>query len=98
MKRNLNYTLFSLCLTLVCLMVPGLTLQAQNGNEKGFKSLFNGKNLDGWPGNKDSYIAEDGMIVINPEGGGSGGNLFTENQSFNFGRVAQMLFSRRPNP
>jgi hypothetical protein len=53
-------------------------------SEKDFVSLFNGENLDGWTGNKDSYLAENGMIVINPEGGGSGGNLFTEQQFRDF--------------
>ena len=51
--------------------------------EQGFTSLFNGKNLDGWVGNKESYQARDGMIVIDPKGGG-GGNLFTEKEYGNF--------------
>jgi hypothetical protein len=49
----------------------------------GFISLFNGKNLDGWTGNKQSYVAEDGMIVIKPENG-SGGNLYTEKEYSDF--------------
>lgn len=52
--------------------------------EKGFSSLFNGSNLDGWVGNKQSYRAENGMIVVDPQGGGSGGNLFTEKEYDNF--------------
>ncbi len=50
---------------------------------EGFVSLFNGKNLDGWIGNKQSYVAEDGMIVIKPENG-SGGNLYTEKEYSDF--------------
>ena len=50
---------------------------------EGFVALFNGKNLDNWTGNKQSYIAEDGMIVINPEDG-SGGNLYTEKEYSDF--------------
>ncbi len=50
---------------------------------EGFVSLFNGRNLDNWVGNKDSYVAEDGMIVIKPEKG-SGGNLFTEKEYSDF--------------
>ena len=42
---------------------------------EGFAALFNGRNLDNWIGNKESYVAEDGMIVIKPEKG-SGGNLY----------------------
>lgn len=44
--------------------------------EKGFVFLFNGEDLDGWIGNKTSYKAENGMIVIDPKGEG-GGNLYT---------------------
>jgi len=51
--------------------------------EKGFVSLFNGENLEGWIGNKSSYRAENGMIVINPKGEG-GGNLYTENEYGDF--------------
>ena len=51
--------------------------------EQGFSSLFNGKNLDGWVGNKTSYQAEDGMIVIDPDDEG-GGNLFTEKEYGDF--------------
>ncbi len=49
-----------------------------------FVPLFNGKNLDGWVGNKDSYKAIDGMIVVVPNGGGNGGNLFTVDQYSDF--------------
>ncbi len=50
---------------------------------EGFVSLFNGRNLDGWVGNKQSYVAEDGMIVIRPESD-SGGNLYTEGEYSDF--------------
>ena len=56
----------------------------QMKEDTGFKELFNGKNLDGWVGNKDSYKAIDGMIVVDPNGGGSGGNLFTVDQYSDF--------------
>ena len=60
------------------------TSSAQNKSlEPGFTRLFNGKNLDGWVGNKESYRAENGMIVIDPQGGG-GGNLYTEKEYGNF--------------
>lgn len=49
----------------------------------GFVALFNGRNLDGWIGDKVSYVVEDGMIVIRPEKG-SGGNLFTEREYSDF--------------
>jgi hypothetical protein len=50
---------------------------------EGFIALFNGRNLDNWTGNKQSYVAEDGMIVIKPENG-SGGNLYTEKEYADF--------------
>ncbi len=52
--------------------------------DKGFTTLFNGKNLDGWVGNKQSYVVENGVIVVKPDGGGSGGNLFTEGEYSSF--------------
>lgn len=57
--------------------------QAQQNIEKGFTPLFNGKNLDGWVGNKTSYRAEKGKIIVDPKGTG-GGNLFTEKEYSNF--------------
>jgi hypothetical protein len=50
---------------------------------EGFELLFNGKNLDGWIGNKTDYVVEKGVIVIYPDKGGSG-NLFTEKEYANF--------------
>ncbi len=51
--------------------------------EQGFIVLFNGKNLDGWNGDKTSYIAEEGNIVIRPDRRG-GGNLYTEKEYSDF--------------
>ena len=50
---------------------------------EGFVALLNGRNLDNWTGNKESYVAEDGMIVIRPDKG-SGGNLYTEKEYSDF--------------
>jgi hypothetical protein len=60
--------------------LPVRTLQAQ---DEGFTSLFDGRTLSGWIGNKSSYLVKDGMIVIEPQGGG-GGNLYTEKEYGNF--------------
>jgi hypothetical protein len=51
--------------------------------EEGFVSLFDGKSLDQWIGNKSSYLVKDGNLVIEPQGGG-GGNLYTEKEYENF--------------
>lgn len=50
---------------------------------EGFVAVFNGRNLDNWVGNKDSYVAQDGMIVVKPAEG-SGGNLYTEKEYADF--------------
>ena len=50
---------------------------------EGFVSLFNGRTLDNWIGNKQAYVVEEGNIVVKP-GEGSGGNLYTEKQYSNF--------------
>jgi len=50
---------------------------------EGFETLFNGKNLDGWRGNKTDYYAENGELVVNPKMGGHG-NLFTEKEYSDF--------------
>ncbi len=51
--------------------------------KEGFISLFNGKNLDGWIGNKTDYVVEDGVVVIRPKQGGHG-NLYTEKEYADF--------------
>ncbi len=50
---------------------------------EGFESLFNGKNLEGWVGNKTDYYAKNGELVVNPKMGGHG-NLFTEKEYSDF--------------
>ena len=49
----------------------------------GFEALFNGKNLDGWQGNKTDYYAKNGELIVNPKMGGHG-NLFTEKEYSDF--------------
>jgi len=52
--------------------------------ERGFRPLFNGKNLDGWTlvnGKGRGYIVEDGAIVCPVDGGG---NLLTKEQFSDF--------------
>lgn len=66
----------------------GFVAQAQNKLSKeekkdGYVLLFNGKNLDGWMGNKQDYVVEDGTITVKTDQGGSG-NLYTEKEYSNF--------------
>jgi len=50
---------------------------------EGFEALFNGKNLDGWQGNKIDYSAKDGELVVSPKDSGHG-NIFTEKEYSDF--------------
>ncbi len=63
-------------------MSPQVKLNDEEKAE-GFVPLFNGKDLSGWTGATDSYIAEDGKIVIRPREG-SGGNLYTVKEYSDF--------------
>ncbi len=52
--------------------------------ERGFTSLFNGKNLDGWQlvrGRGPGYLVKDGAIICPLDGGG---NLFTAKEYKDF--------------
>ena len=66
----LRFRLVSAILLTVC-----TTLITSTGfaAEKGFKSLFNGKNLKGWEGDTEGYVVENKEIVCKP-----GGNIFTK--------------------
>ena len=50
-------------------------------SESGFKSVFNGKTLDGWAGAIGNYEVVDGAIRCKK---GKGGNLFTKDQYGDF--------------
>ncbi len=52
-------------------------------NSDGFKLLFNGNDLTGWVGNKQSYVVKDGIIICDPSLGGNG-NLYTEQEYGDF--------------
>ena len=56
---------------------------AKEERDEGFVPLFNGIDLAGWTGNKVDYFAQEGMIVCQPSGQGSG-NLFTEKEYSDF--------------
>lgn len=71
-----------LALLLGSFLIYACSSQKQ-ASENGFTDLFNGENLAGWIGNKESYRAESGMIVIDPQGGG-GGNLYTDREYGDF--------------
>ncbi|MEZ5040207.1 MAG: DUF1080 domain-containing protein [Saprospiraceae bacterium] len=85
MMKNLTSILGVLALALffaACGTTKSNMLSAKEKKD-GFQLLFNGTNLDGWVGNKQSYQAKDGLIIIDPNGEG-GGNLFTEKEYSDF--------------
>lgn len=70
-------------LTLLLFTLGPFFSQGQHA-EEGFTALFNGENLDGWVGNKQSYKVQDGEIVVDPKEGEGGGNLYTAMEYHNF--------------
>lgn len=56
---NFRQIILSAALLLVCLSAFTLTYQ----NEKGFKTMFDGKTLNGWEGDATYWRVEDGAIV-----------------------------------
>ena len=61
-----------------------IACSATKSLEEGYTSLFNGKDLSGWLGNKEAYTAKNGEIIVSPVEGGSGGNLMTVKEYGNF--------------
>lgn len=57
----------------------------------GFKSVFNGRNFDGWAGPVDNYEVKDGAITCKP---GKGGTIYTKNEYANF--VVRLEFKLPP--
>jgi hypothetical protein len=49
----------------------------------GFVSLFNGKNLNAWVGNREGYRVEDGVMIYQPTAGNRG-NLYTDRDYSDF--------------
>lgn len=71
--------LCALPVLIALLIVATTTSRAEDTDETGFESLFNGKDLTGWTGDTEGYQAEDGLLVCKP-----GGNLYTERDFANF--------------
>ena len=66
---------------LMALLMAASCPAAWGGEQQGFVSLFNGKNLEGWIGNTSGYAAKDGTIVCAE---GVKGNLMTEKEYSDF--------------
>ncbi|MBR9855683.1 MAG: DUF1080 domain-containing protein, partial [Algicola sp.] len=61
----------------------GNELLSAEEQEEGFQSLFNGKDLDHWIGNKTDYLVKDNELMVQPKQGGHG-NLYTANEYADF--------------
>jgi hypothetical protein len=64
---------------------------ASKGEDAGFKTLFNGKDLEGWQGAVENYEVVDGAIACKA---GKGGNLLTKEEYGDF--VARLEFKVPP--
>lgn len=68
----------------ILLTLSLMAMTTQPDSEKGFVSLFNGKDLSGWKlikGHGPGYVVRDGVLVCPADGGG---NLFAEKEYANF--------------
>ena len=63
----------------------------QKQNDEGFKTVFNGKNFDGWKGPVDNYEVVDGALVCRA---GKGGTIYTAEEYGDF--VARLEFKLPP--
>lgn len=61
------------------------------GNDEGFTSVFNGKDLTGWTGEVDNYEVKEGAIICKPD---HGGVLHTEEEYGDF--VVRLEFKLPP--
>ena len=79
MKRVfINVIVFSITLVVI------VACSSTKSLKKGYTSLFNGKDLSGWVGDKESYTVKNGEIVVSPIEGHGGGNLLTEKEYSNY--------------
>jgi hypothetical protein len=63
----------------------------KDSQDKGFTSVFNGKDFDGWAGPIENYQVEDGAILCRP---GKGGTIYTKEEYGDF--IARLEFKLPP--
>ncbi len=64
---------------------------ASHGEDPGFKSIFNGKDFEGWAGPVDNYEIKDGAIACKKE---KGGTIYTKEEFADF--VVRLEFKLPP--
>jgi hypothetical protein len=90
MKKMISTTEIIAAITAVVLLVGIGGCGGQHkctSQEKGFTPLFNGRDLTGWEGDTKSYVARDGMVVVDPNASAKGpmaGFLFTNKEYSDF--------------
>ena len=93
MKRNLFFCLLVPAVAFIsCTASKSSMLNHLSKKEKkqGYTLLFDGKTMDQWTGNTQSYVPEDGTITIHPEKG-SGGNVYTKQEYSDFDFLFSMI-------
>ncbi|MCP4836854.1 MAG: DUF1080 domain-containing protein [Phycisphaera sp.] len=68
--------------TETAILLDKVSIARVGTDEPGFKSIFNGRDLEGWVGNTEGYGIEDGAIRTYPER--AGGDLRTREQYDDF--------------
>jgi hypothetical protein len=64
-------------------ILSGDDLLSEEEKSNGFKSLFNGKDLNHWIGNKTDYLVDNNEIVVRPKQGNHG-NLYSVDEYSDF--------------
>lgn len=77
----MKFIYYLFCFSIICAFSCA---SQKSSSSKGFEILFDGKNLDNWVGNKDSYTVDNGTILVDPDGGKGGGNLYTAKEYSDF--------------
>lgn len=70
---------------------PGSSVPGATQPPPGFKSVFNGRDFEGWTGELANYEVKDGSIVCKP---GKGGTIFSNEEFGNF--VVRLEFKLPP--
>jgi len=82
MKSNFCFCLLLPAIVLISCATSKNTLSTKERKD-GYTLLFDGKTMNQWTGNIQSYIPENGTITIHPEKG-SGGNIYTKEEYSDF--------------
>ncbi len=67
-------------------------IEKKASHDEGFKSIFNGKDFDGWAGPLENYEVVDGTVVCKK---GKGGTIYTKEEYADF--VVRLEFKLPPN-